>query len=326
VARFTADPMSGDYIFPLTVSFDASASTDENGSIAEYQWDFGDGTDEVVVAEPKIKHTYTHRPHGPAIRATLTVVDNQGAMHSSANNLDIVEKRAVHLLEYYGAATAPFIAGNFSDGSPLASDRLDVHWSDVAPEIEGLVHLVTAQADNLYSIDEQKPLYRIQIDSACIVYALVDTEPGWLATDGWTRVELNGPRADGIQYAVWQKEYDAGTIDLKGSHDSSSEGLTYLFRVLDGPLTVDVLGRASNRAAPGMQLRQTGSRVVMSFVEGLLPTHVAVYDTLGRLIKEFKNPARPELVWNARARESGTYVVRAKFGNQVITKTVRVVK
>ncbi len=42
VADFTATPTTG--IAPVTVSFDASASTDENGDDLTYSWDFGDET------------------------------------------------------------------------------------------------------------------------------------------------------------------------------------------------------------------------------------------------------------------------------------------
>ncbi|MEL7161404.1 MAG: PKD domain-containing protein, partial [Bacteroidota bacterium] len=41
MAAFTADPLTGDA--PLTVSFDASGSTDSDGTITAYNWDFGDG-------------------------------------------------------------------------------------------------------------------------------------------------------------------------------------------------------------------------------------------------------------------------------------------
>ncbi|MEL7160647.1 MAG: PKD domain-containing protein, partial [Bacteroidota bacterium] len=40
-AFFTADPLTGDA--PLTISFDASGSTDSDGTITAYNWSFGDG-------------------------------------------------------------------------------------------------------------------------------------------------------------------------------------------------------------------------------------------------------------------------------------------
>jgi len=76
-ARFTATPTSGNA--PLAVQFDASLSSDADGSIELYSWDFGDnstGSGEVL------SHTYT------AVGTTnytvrLTVTDNQGATAST---------------------------------------------------------------------------------------------------------------------------------------------------------------------------------------------------------------------------------------------------
>ena len=69
-AAFTAGPASGNA--PLTVSFDASSSTDADGSIASYAWDFGDGTSG---NGGMASHTYTATG---IFTATLTVTDNNG--------------------------------------------------------------------------------------------------------------------------------------------------------------------------------------------------------------------------------------------------------
>jgi PKD repeat protein len=69
-ASFTADPIAGEA--PLTVTFDAEASTDPDGDSLTYSWDFGDGnsdTGEMVV------HTYSA---GGTYTAVLTVDDGNG--------------------------------------------------------------------------------------------------------------------------------------------------------------------------------------------------------------------------------------------------------
>lgn len=58
---------------PLRVSFDASASSDPDGSIAAYAWQFGDGSSG---SGKTTSHTYTR---AGSFTATLTVTDNQGA-------------------------------------------------------------------------------------------------------------------------------------------------------------------------------------------------------------------------------------------------------
>lgn len=70
VAAFTSDPIAG--APPLTVRFDASASSDEDGQITAYNWDFGDGSGAVG-----IKPTHKFLKRGD-YRVVLTVTDNDG--------------------------------------------------------------------------------------------------------------------------------------------------------------------------------------------------------------------------------------------------------
>ena len=63
---------------PLTVRFDGNASSDVDGRIEQYRWDFGDGTNaEGATAE----HVYTITG---SYSATLTVTDNEGATGSAS--------------------------------------------------------------------------------------------------------------------------------------------------------------------------------------------------------------------------------------------------
>ena len=71
VSVASANPANGDV--PLPVSFSSAGSTDMDGSIASYAWDFGDGSGS---SEANPSHTYT--TGGPFV-ATLTVTDNQDA-------------------------------------------------------------------------------------------------------------------------------------------------------------------------------------------------------------------------------------------------------
>ena len=72
VADFTADP-EGSFLVPKTISFDASASHDPDGSIVAYQWDFGDG---FAGAGKTTSHLYTS--YG-TYNVILTVYDDAGA-------------------------------------------------------------------------------------------------------------------------------------------------------------------------------------------------------------------------------------------------------
>jgi len=72
VADFVADP-EGSFFVPVTISFDASASYDPDGSIAAYQWDFGDGA---TGAGQLTSHEYAS--YG-TYNVILTVYDDTGA-------------------------------------------------------------------------------------------------------------------------------------------------------------------------------------------------------------------------------------------------------
>ncbi|MEM7510067.1 MAG: PKD domain-containing protein, partial [Bacteroidota bacterium] len=80
VASCQADETSGKA--PFTVNFSGAASTDADGAIAEYTWDFGDSSP--VTSGVTQEHVYTTPG---TYSATLTVLDDDGA--SAQCNLEI---------------------------------------------------------------------------------------------------------------------------------------------------------------------------------------------------------------------------------------------
>lgn len=88
VAQFTVDVDNG--AAPLTVWFDATLSSDADGTITDYRWDFnGDGTVDAngaLMVAPS--HTYTvAKPY----EARLTVVDNEGAMGQATQTINVTD-------------------------------------------------------------------------------------------------------------------------------------------------------------------------------------------------------------------------------------------
>ena len=83
-AVVNATPLTG--TAPLAVSFDASGSTDADGTIASYLWNFGDGS---TATGKTATHTYTTEAN---FAATLQVIDNQGAQGFISTTITVQAK------------------------------------------------------------------------------------------------------------------------------------------------------------------------------------------------------------------------------------------
>ncbi len=66
----------------LSCAFNGTGSSDSDGTIASYSWDFGDGSPVASVAKPN--HIF---PSGQSYPVTLTVTDNDGATNSVTQNV-----------------------------------------------------------------------------------------------------------------------------------------------------------------------------------------------------------------------------------------------
>lgn len=80
-AGFNANPTSG--MVALDVNFDASGSSDSDGSIVSYDWDFGDGS---TGTGQFASHTYANVG---SFTATLTVTDDDGASDSTSAGITV---------------------------------------------------------------------------------------------------------------------------------------------------------------------------------------------------------------------------------------------
>ena len=83
-AVLTASATSG--IAPIAITFDATQSTDSDGTIAFYYWDFGDGTNDTSGTLRSFTKTYT----APGTyTARLTVVDNSGLSATATQTISV---------------------------------------------------------------------------------------------------------------------------------------------------------------------------------------------------------------------------------------------
>ena len=105
-ASFTANPTSG--VAPLEVSFNASNSSDSDGTIINYQWDFKDGYTGNGVT---VNHTFSS---AGSYNVKLTVTDNEGATDSATKNITVTDSITTNQ-----SPTASFTANPTSGVSPL---------------------------------------------------------------------------------------------------------------------------------------------------------------------------------------------------------------
>ncbi|MFK7920565.1 MAG: PKD domain-containing protein [Bacteroidia bacterium] len=81
IASFTATPSSG--IAPLPVAVDGSTSSDPDGQIAAYAWDFGDGT---TTSGLTANHTYNN---AGTFNIVLTVTDTAGLSSQTSQSITV---------------------------------------------------------------------------------------------------------------------------------------------------------------------------------------------------------------------------------------------
>lgn len=97
----TGGPYTG---YPGTpIKFDASGSSDSDGTVTLYRWDFGDNSSEIGLA---VYHTYTKLG---TYTLTLTVTDDQGASSTDTTTITIAEKQIFASGEDIGVFIAIFI-------------------------------------------------------------------------------------------------------------------------------------------------------------------------------------------------------------------------
>jgi PKD repeat protein len=109
----------------LTVTFDGSASTDPDGLIASYLWNFGDGTSGT---DPTVVHTYAA---DGSYRAVLTVTDDKGAADSDTRTVVVtaVPTGTPPVASFTTTVTNLGVAVNASASSDADGGTLAYAWN-----------------------------------------------------------------------------------------------------------------------------------------------------------------------------------------------------
>jgi len=95
IARFSSHALGGYAYAPLTLLCDAGTSTDPDGRIVAYNWDFGDGETGTGVT---VSHAYA----APGTFAVmLHVRDNRNGVHSTETQISVLQTPAGQILRRY---------------------------------------------------------------------------------------------------------------------------------------------------------------------------------------------------------------------------------
>ena len=101
VASFSVSTAGGQV--PLTVTFDGTFSTDSDGSITSYAWNFGDNS---TGSGATATHTYTTTG---TFNATLTVTDNDGATNQASRSITVTSGPPPPTVKVSGTALYEFV-------------------------------------------------------------------------------------------------------------------------------------------------------------------------------------------------------------------------
>ncbi|MDK2912917.1 MAG: serine protease [Methanolobus sp.] len=180
-----------------TVTFDASGSTDPDGSIASYSWAFGDGhTGNRIIAQ----HAYSA---AGTYNVVLTVTDDSGATGTAAGAVSITEipvSQAIDVTISVVTETRPagknvFVRGeataNVSSGSSpvsgaLVSGRWSVATSDKDTATTGIDGTATVVSDSVKYKSGTTLTFTFTIDSVIVNgITYTDMDGTWTGTGSY---------------------------------------------------------------------------------------------------------------------------------------------
>ncbi len=108
---------------PLEVGFDGSSSSDVDGTITSYFWDFGDGSS---ITGSRVSHTYTT---SGSFTAKLTVTDNEGGQATDQKIITVKAPTPVAAISFTPQAPTNTDFIEFSGaGSTPAKDIISYLW------------------------------------------------------------------------------------------------------------------------------------------------------------------------------------------------------
>lgn len=192
-----------------TITLDASGSSDPDGSITKYKWDFGDGK----VAEG-VTSTYDLAGETP-LQITLTVTDNNNGVALSQQTITLATTRGIRD-DFSTDTTANYMV---MSGKALSVYDGTLHagtWSTT------VAYHKTSLGNNDHSI-EADVVYAPEYGGGLLVRCDPQQKTGYLVYFESGRVILNAYNNGTVKYlAIYDGKYTAGTYRLTVSITGST--------------------------------------------------------------------------------------------------------
>jgi hypothetical protein len=252
---------------------------------------------------------------------------------NTPNTMTAVNKSIVYtgvltvaLVQYLGSNTAPTVKENaFETSAPQSNDRTST-WENVPAELTDLTYLLTARDDKNDALAENAVMYRVSLSTDATVYCLVDGTPSWLAADGWTLTNITGPTGNNVVYKVYSKSFSAGTIDLKRYKSGMSQGTSYVFEKAgtQNPVITDYmkLGFRDRSISIYPNPFSGTTRICLMQNENckMQNAKLRIFDMCGRQVYSSHVTRRTSLEWDASNLPGGTYLIKVRANDQILSK------
>ncbi len=238
-AAFTATPASG--TFPLSVDFDASASTDD-GQITTYAWDFGDGD---TGSGEVTSHTYSAEG---TYHATLTITDDQGLSDVATVAIDVADPQQPVVAAFQDGADPTSSYGGTRDTKIKSTSELTNFGALADIEVDGSPDYAALLRWDLSSLPAQSEIVAATIrlsvfNSTSDTYFLYELFRPWQELEAsWNEFALGSPwQSAGALGGSDRGSTVLGTIEASSTGDVvvalNDAGLAVLQRWIEDPTT-----------------------------------------------------------------------------------------
>ena len=196
-----------------TCAFDASASSDSDGSVASYAWDFGDSK---AGSGKTVTHTYAA---GGTYTVKLTVTDDQGATGTASKSVTVTADSPVVAADRFSRSGSGW--GSADTGGAWSVNKSSAFSTDgSAGQIT-----VSAGATNTATLNST---------SASDVTVSADVSVNKAATASGTYVNVESRHAGSSYYRLKVRFMADGTMHLAGSRVANGSATTLKEVVVSG--------------------------------------------------------------------------------------------